>query len=70
MMEGQTVPRYPQLRVALRSRNPFAYVSAVRSALRWAGTDPVEIERFSEEALAADDPQRLRQLCRTWVQID
>lgn len=69
-MEGKTVPRYPQLRVALRSRNPYAYVSAVRNALRRAGTDRVEIERFSEEALQADDPQRLRQLCRAWVQID
>ena len=64
------MPRYPQLRVALRSRNPFAYVSAVRTALRRAGTDPGEIERFSEEALAADDPQRLRQLCSAWVQLD
>lgn len=69
-MEGSTLPRYPQLRVALRSRNPFAYVSAVRNALRRAGTDPTEIDRFSEQALAAESPQRLRQLCRSWVQID
>ncbi|MGD2116687.1 MAG: hypothetical protein PVG07_16660 [Acidobacteriota bacterium] len=60
-------PRYPQLRVSLRTENPLALVSAIRLALRRAGTDRTEIERFTRDALASPDP---RGLCRQWVRLE
>lgn len=60
-------PRYPQLRVSLRTRNPLALVSATRLALRRAGTDRTEIERFTRDALTSADP---RGLCREWVRLE
>lgn len=63
-------PRYPDLRIRLRTENPYALVSAIRLALRRAGTGRDEIERFTEEAVSIDDPCRLRQLCGRWASIE
>lgn len=63
-------PLYPQIHVALRSRNRFALVSAIRYGLRRAGTSPAEIERFSQEALSTQDPRRFEELCSHWVQLE
>ncbi len=63
-------PRYPDIHVRLRSRNPFALVSAVRMALRGSHVDPGEIHRFTEEALESDEPQRMRQVCSNWAEIE
>jgi hypothetical protein len=63
-------PLYPAARVRLRSRNPIALVSAVRLALRRAGADHDEIDRFTEEALGAADPAEIRRSCRRWVLLD
>jgi hypothetical protein len=63
-------PFYPQLRIVLRSRNRFALVSAIRQALRRAGTSPGEIEAFSREALTTQDPRRFEELCSRWVVMD
>ena len=60
-------PLYPEVRVALRSRNPYALVSAIRQALRRAGTAPQDIAAFSHEALTTQDPGRLEELCSRWV---
>lgn len=60
-------PRYPDLRVSLHTDNPLAMVSAVRLALRKAGTDRREIERFTREALSSPDPQ---EFCDRWVRVD
>lgn len=60
-------PRYPDLRVSLHTDNPLAVVSAVRLALRKAGTDRREIDRFTREALGSPDPQHF---CDEWVQLD
>ncbi len=60
-------PRYPELRVSLRTDNPLALVSATRLALRRAGTDRQEIERFTRDALKSPDP---RDLCARWVRVD
>ncbi len=60
-------PRYPALSVSLRTDNPLALVSATRLALRRAGTDRQEIERFTRDALKSADP---RGLCSRWVRID
>jgi hypothetical protein len=62
-------PRYPQARVRLRSRNPFALVSAVRLALRQLGVSDSEIFRFTEQALECDDPNRMREVCSRWATI-
>ena len=62
-------PRYP-VSVRLHTENPLAVVSATRYALRRAGTDRREIERFTEEAIAAEDHQRLLSLCREWVWVE
>ena len=63
-------PLYPEIRVALRSRNRYALVSAIRLGLRKAGTPPAEIERFSREALSTQDPRHFEELCSQWVLMD
>ncbi len=63
-------PRYPDIRIRLRSNNPFALVSAVRLALRRSQVDPLEIHRFTEEALADDEPRRIRRVCSDWAEVE
>ena len=63
-------PRYPDIHIRLRSNNPFALVSAIRLALRRSHVDPGEILRFTEEALAEDEPQRMRQVCCDWAEVE
>ncbi len=62
-------PRYPEIHVELRSRNPYALISAVRLALRRSRIDRAEIFRFTEEALADDEPLRMRQVCDSWADV-
>jgi len=62
-------PLYPQIHVTLRSRNRFALVSAIRYSLRRAGTPHAEIERFSQEALATQDPRSFEEICSHWVRM-
>jgi hypothetical protein len=64
------VPRYPDIHIRLRSNNPFALVSAVRLALRRSRVDPLEINRFTEEALADEEPQRMRRVCSDWAEVE
>ena len=64
------MPRYPDARVHLHSRNPFALVSAVRQALRHSHVDAGEIDRFTEEALRDDEPRRVREVCAAWAAIE
>lgn len=59
--------RYPQIRVSLRSPNPFALVAAVREELRRAGVEKSEIELFSRQALASTDAGRIQEVCRQWI---
>lgn len=59
-------PRYPDLQVSLRTENPLALVSATRLALRRAGKDPSEIERFTRAALSSPDP---RGACSRYVRL-
>ncbi len=63
-------PRYPDIHIRLRSNNPFALVSAIRLALRRSQVDPTEIHRFTEEALAHEEPQRMRQVCLDWAEVE
>jgi hypothetical protein len=62
------MPPIPDLGYPLRTSNRFALVSAIRHLLRRRGLARPEIERFSSEALGAQDPQRFEQICREWVQ--
>ena len=62
-------PRYPDIHVRLRSNNPFALVSAVRLALRSSDIDQREINRFTEEALESEEPQRMRRICSDWAEV-
>ncbi len=62
-------PRYPDLHVRLHSRNPFALVSAVRLEMRRAHLDPGEVSRFTEEALATEEPRRIRRVCGSWADV-
>lgn len=62
-------PRYPEIHVRLRSRNPYALVSAVRLALRQARVDEAEVFRFTEEALEAEEPRRMREVCGDWADV-
>lgn len=63
-------PRYPKLRIRLQSRNPFALVSAVRQGLRKSHVDRREIDRFTEEALRLEEPDRIKDVCAAWAVID
>ncbi len=63
-------PRYPEVRVRLHSRNPFALVSAVRQGLRRYHVGHREIDRFTEEALRAEEPSRMREVCAAWAAIE
>lgn len=66
-MDATPTPRYPDVQVTLSSRNRWAVAAAIRIALRRAGKERAEIERFLAEALAEDDPRAFREACRRWV---
>lgn len=60
-------PRYPEICVESHSHNPLALVAAVREAMRLAHIETSEISRFSDQALTAPEPQRIREVCGKWV---
>lgn len=63
-------PRYPQVRVKVRSSNPLAAISAIRGALRRAGVSRSEIRVFSQQAFGSDDLDRLSEVCHGWVRVE
>ena len=63
-------PRYPAICVESHSHNPLALVAAVREAMRLAHVENSEISRFSDQALTAPEPRRVREVCRSWVIVD
>ena len=63
-------PRYPNVHVKVRSRNPLALISAIRIGLRQAGASHTEINRFSNEALEQDDPTSVQRVCQKWAAIE
>ena len=63
-------PRYPEICVESHSHNPLALVAAVREAMRLAHIETSEISRFSDQALTAPEPRRIREVCRKWVILD
>jgi len=66
----EALPVFPDIQVAVRSRNRWAVAAAIRQALRRAGKDRREIDRFVAEALAAEGPEGLRDVCRRWVRLN
>ena len=69
-MEMTTMPpRYPEIQVRLHSRNPFALISAVRQGLRHSHVDVHEIDRFTEEALSEQEPEKMREVCADWAAV-
>lgn len=63
-------PRYPEIRVDVRSPHPLALIGAVRLGLRRAGVPHREIALFSEEAFGSGDPGGVLATCRRWVELD
>lgn len=63
-------PRYPEVQIRLRTRNPFALISAVRQGLRRSRVDDGEIRRFTEEAMRSEEPNQMREVCAAWAAID
>ena len=63
-------PRYPEIHVRTRSRNPLALVAAIREELRRARVGEAEIRRFSRQALAGGGASRIREVCRSWAVVE
>ena len=62
------MPRYPDLRVRVRSDNPLALVAATRAELRLAGVGPEEIRDFSDQALSTGVDRKLVQaVVAEWI---
>jgi hypothetical protein len=57
------------IQISLKSTNRFALVSAIRQALRRAGRERREIERFSREALQARDRKSFEEVCGRWARV-
>lgn len=56
----------PELPLSLRTENPLALISATRLALRRAGRDRREIDRFTRDALESPDP---RSVCSRFARL-
>ena len=57
----------PPIRVRIHSRNPFAMVSAIRTALRRSDVDRDRIASFTDEALSQGSPGEIRRFCESWA---
>ena len=68
-MPERLSPRYPELRVSIRSHNPLALVAAVREELRLAGAERDDIARFTDQALARRDERHVVAVARRWVGV-
>ena len=68
-MPDRTPPRYPDLRVSIRSHNPLALVAAVREELRLARVGRGDIARFTDQALARRDERHVVAVARRWVEV-
>lgn len=64
------MPRYPDIQVQIHSRNPLALVSAIRSALRKSRVDALEIRRFTDEAMASEEPSSIYTVCASWAEVE
>jgi hypothetical protein len=60
-------PRYPEIHVSTRSRNPLALVAAVREELRLAGAARTDITRFTDQALEHPDRPHVLAVAERWI---
>lgn len=61
-------PRYPRLKVSVRSHNPLALVAATRHELRRAGAGKDDIDGFTAQALRGSvDAGHVLAVARRWV---
>jgi hypothetical protein len=63
----RATPRYPELRVSIRSHNPLVLVAAVREELRLARAGHADIARFTDQALARPDGPHVLEVAEEWV---
>ncbi len=68
-MSGLREPHYPNIRVSTASANPLVLVAEVRQALRHARVGRNESDRFTEQALAREDPDWRTEVCQHWVRV-
>jgi hypothetical protein len=61
-----TRPRYPEIEVRVARPHPLLVIGATRQALRRAGVAKPQIDDFSAQAFASDDPPSV---CRRWVRL-
>ena len=66
-MTDREQPRYPELRVSIRSPNPMALVAAVREELRLAAAEHDDIARFTDQALRRPEAPHVRAVAERWV---
>lgn len=69
-MPGKQDAMCQELEVTVHSANPILWVSVVRHALRRNGADDGLIQRFTETALAAGEPERIRSVVSSWAKVD
>lgn len=74
-MVDETLPRYPAARVRRASRKPLALLAATRFALRRAGVDRAEMERFLQDAAPAAEASEagadtLERICARWASVE
>lgn len=69
-MPGKPDAMSPELAVTVHSANPILWVSAVRHALRRNGADNGLIDRFTESALAAGEPEGIKSVVSSWAKVD
>ncbi len=62
--------RYPDIHIRTHSRNPLTWVSAVRTALRQSRVDAAEIQRFTEEALRAEEASTIGAVVSQWARLE
>jgi hypothetical protein len=62
-------PQYPDIRVSTANPNPMVLVAVVRQAMRHAHVRQAEIDRFTEIALAHEDPDWRTSVCQEWVSV-
>lgn len=62
--------RYPEIHIRTHSRNPLTWVSAVRTALRQSRASAAEIQRFTDEALFAEEESKIGAVVSRWAKLE
>ena len=68
-VDERRAPQYPEIEVCTSSSNPLVLVAQIRQALRHAAAPQSEIDRFTAQALANEDPEWRTTVCQSWVRV-